>query len=268
MNPAHSRGEIELHRKPHNRPFGKRPRSVEPCGRAALWAGLAALALLPCAMAQSPAPRFVVVLDAAHGGNDPGAKILSKSGGTEPEKDITLALSVKLRSLLAARGIAVVTTREADVNLDAQRRAEIANHAVAQVCLTLHASMSGSGVHLFLSSLTAAEPARFAAWRTAQAAWVEQSLELAGTLRSALVHAGTTVTLGRTALTTVDSMTCPAVAVEMAPDSRANGGRSLDDPDYQARMADALAAGLLEWKSIATAGKDRLPGTPEESRQP
>jgi hypothetical protein len=62
----------------------------------------------------------------------------------------------------------------------ANRRAEIANHANAQACLSLHASESGSGVHLFVSSLAPIEPTRFTPWRTAQAAWVTRSLALAG----------------------------------------------------------------------------------------
>ena len=195
----------------------------------------------------APAPRFVVVLDAAHGGDDPGARL---SNG-QPEKAFTLDLSVRLRSLLAARGIQVVTTRESDATVDLNRRAEIVNHANAQACLSLHASESGSGVHLFTSSLAHTQPTRFAAWKTAQSAWVPRSLALAGVLNSALLHAGMTVTLGRTTLLAVDSMTCPAVAIEIAPErgsgQTANAG--LDDPGYQARVAEALAAALVEWRS-------------------
>ena len=193
-----------------------------------------------------PPPRFVVVLDAAHGGDDPGGKL-----SDQPEKAFTLALSVKLRSLLGARGIQVVTTRESDSNLDVNRRAEIANHANAQACLSLHATETGAGVHLFTSSLPPAPSTRIPAWKTAQAAWVTRSLALAGVLNSALQQAGIPVMLGRTALPEVDSMTCPAIAVEVAPD-QAQGGDAkteLDDPDYQARVAEALAAALLEWKT-------------------
>ena len=68
--------------------------------------------------------------------------------------------------------------------------------ANAQACLSLHGSESGSGVHLFVSNLAPVQPARFAAWKTAQAAWVTRSLALAGTLNSALLHAGMSVTLG------------------------------------------------------------------------
>jgi N-acetylmuramoyl-L-alanine amidase len=210
---------------------------------------LAAAATLAAAQAPpAPAARFVVVLDAAHGGDDPGARL---SGG-QSEKNFTLALSIRLRSLLAARGIAVVTTRESDATLDPNRRAEIANHANAQACISLHAAESGSGIHLFASSLPPAEPARFAPWKTAQAAWVTRSLALAGVLNSGLLHSGSAVTLGRTSLPAVDSMTCPAVAVEVAPERAAGKPKSaLSDPSYQTRVATALAAALLEWRNEA-----------------
>jgi N-acetylmuramoyl-L-alanine amidase len=207
---------------------------------------------LPAAAQQAPpasAARFVVVLDAAHGGNDPGGRLASG----QAEKTASLALSVRLRSLLAARGIQVVTTRESDAAVNANRRAEIANHANAQACMSLHAAESGSGVHLFVSSLAPAPASRFVAWETAQAAWVTQSLALAGVLNSTLLHTGMNVTLGRTALLAVDSMACPAVAVEISPERDSSGKVTArpDDAAYQARVAAALAAAVLEWRTEA-----------------
>jgi N-acetylmuramoyl-L-alanine amidase len=212
-------------------------------------AGLAGAPVTAQPAPAAPQARFVVVLDAAHGGDDGGGHLANN----QLEKSITLALSVRLRSLLGARGIQVVTTRESDATVAPNRRAEIANHAAAQACLSLHASESGSGLHLYTSSMTPAAPARFAAWKTAQAGWVTRSMALAGVLNSALLHAGMGVTLGRTTLPAIDSMTCPAVAVEIAPERSADHKitAGLDDPQYQARVAVALAAALLEWRTEA-----------------
>lgn len=213
------------------------------------------VAMSACAVAlahaQSSASRFVVVLDAAHGGDDAGAHL-----GSEAEKDYTLAFSVRLRSLLMARGFTVVMTRESDDAIEPDRRAEIADHANAQACLSLHAAEGGTGVHLFASSLAPVQDARFLAWKTAQASWILRSLSLAGVVNSALSHATVPVTLGRTALPGIDSMTCPAVAIEIAPNRSPDASESarLDDPDYQARVADALAAALVEWRSQAPEG--------------
>ncbi|MGC1462119.1 MAG: N-acetylmuramoyl-L-alanine amidase [Terracidiphilus sp.] len=216
-----------------------------------------ALALAIPALAQAPpapANRFVVVLDAAHGGDDSGGTLKDQSGAANPEKIITLALSVRLRSLLAARGISVVTTRESDTTVDDNRRAEIANHAKPQACLSLHATASGSGIHIFASSLAPSQPSSIVAWKTAQAAWVTRSLALAGDLNSALLHAGMTVTIGRTALSTIDSMACPAIAIEIAPEIASQNAQPVnpDDTGYQTRVAQALAAAILEWRSNAS----------------
>jgi len=46
-------------------------------------------------------------------------------------------------------------------------------------------------------------------------------------------------------------MTCPAIAIEVSPDhAQGSDARTeLDDPGYQAQVAEALAAALLEWKT-------------------
>jgi N-acetylmuramoyl-L-alanine amidase len=69
------------------------------------------------------------------------------------------------------------------------------------------------------------------------------------------------VTLGRTALIAVDSMTCPAVAIEIAPERAPNGKVTAepDDPDYQARIAATLAAAVLEWRADAGHPEARQP---------
>ena len=223
------------------------------------------------AVAAAPrVPRFVVLLDAAHGGEDSGARL----AGSTAERAVTLAVSVRLRSLLAARGLAVVTTREGNVDLSGDQRAQVANHANAAACVSLHASETGSGVHIFVSSLEPREQTRFLAWKTAQAAFVARSLRLASVVNSAFEHGvsggGTDgtggvetdsgggaeagqipATLGRTALPGVDSMTCPAVAVELAPIRGADRKVTTEvtDERYQAQVADVLAAAILEWRT-------------------
>lgn len=204
-----------------------------------------------------PTPRFAIVLDAAHGGDDTGAHL--DSG--QLEKSANLVLSVRLRSLLTARGFQVITTREADSSVDLDHRAEVANHARAIACISLHSSESGSGVHLFASSLAPAQSSRFTPWKTAQAAWETRSLALAGAVNSALTQAGLNVTLGRIPLPGIESMTCPAIAVELGPvrNSDGNIANESDNPDYQAKVAAALAAALLEWRSDPNRTEARQP---------
>jgi N-acetylmuramoyl-L-alanine amidase len=58
-------------------------------------------------------------------------------------------------------------------------------------------------------------------------------------------------TLARASLPGVDSMACPAVAVEIAPLRGSDGTIVTDvtDAQYQAQIVEALAAALLEWKT-------------------
>jgi N-acetylmuramoyl-L-alanine amidase len=163
--------------------------------------------------------------------------------------------------LLTARGIQVITTRESDASVDLDRRAALANHANAAVCLSLHASENGSGVHLFASSLAPARPTRFLAWKSAQSSWITRSLALAGAVNSALTHAGLNVTLGRIPLQGVESMTCPALAIEIGPQRDSDNAITAepDNPDYQTRVAASLAAAVLQWRSDPARTEARQP---------
>lgn len=202
---------------------------------------------VPSPPAANVAPRFLVVLDAAHGGNDTGARIADRL----LEKDITLSLAMRLRSMLSAHGIGVVTTRDSDANPGPVARAETANHAQAAACLLIHATATGSGVHLYTSSLAPTPLSRFMPWQTAQSAYIPQSLRLSSEIDSALAHAEIPVSLGRTFLQPVDSLTCPTVAVEVAPLAAGATTKAtpLTDTGYQRAILDALTAALDEWRN-------------------
>ena len=202
---------------------------------------------VPSAARAQVQPQYVIVLDAAHGSSDIGARISDKL----PEKDLSLGFSIRLRQALAAHGIQVVTTRDADTTVSMLTRAETANHAFAAACLTLHATATGSGVHLFTSSLGPAPYSKFLPWQTAQSAYITQSLRLSSEINSALGHASVPVTLGRTSLQPMDSFACPAVAVEIAPLAGGNTTKAapLTDTDYQNKILDAITAALTQWKN-------------------
>jgi N-acetylmuramoyl-L-alanine amidase len=58
-------------------------------------------------------------------------------------------------------------------------------------------------------------------------------------------------TLGRASLPGMDSMTCPALAIEVAPIRGADRKvvTEVTDPQYQTQVVESLAAALLEWKT-------------------
>ena len=80
---------------------------------------------------------FVVVLDAGHGGKDPGA---TGSSEKKREKDINLAITLEVGRLLQnnQKGIKVVYTRKTDVFLELGQRANIANKEKADLFISIH----------------------------------------------------------------------------------------------------------------------------------
>jgi N-acetylmuramoyl-L-alanine amidase len=89
---------------------------------------------------EPPTPaRKVVVIDAGHGGKDPGAH-----GQEAHEKDITLAAAKALRDRLERTGrYQVVLTRDADVFVPLEDRVRIARRANADLFISLHADSGG-----------------------------------------------------------------------------------------------------------------------------
>jgi N-acetylmuramoyl-L-alanine amidase len=83
-----------------------------------------------------PAGRPIVVIDAGHGGRDPGATSVS---GDVAEKQLTLALANELRAKLLQRGrVRVAMTRTDDRYLTLEQRAGIARRLGASLYISLH----------------------------------------------------------------------------------------------------------------------------------
>jgi N-acetylmuramoyl-L-alanine amidase len=199
--------------------------------------------------------KTTIVLDAAHGGSDNGARI----SDSLHEKDVTLALALKLQTVLGSRGLTAVMIRTTDAadrpsttNPSAQAaltlddRAGTANHARGSACLLLHATNSGHGVHLFASELDGVmNEATVLPWSTAQAAWVLESVQLERKISETLRQSGVPRVAGKASIRPLDSLTCPAVVVELAPEN--DDENSVNDGAYQQRVAESIAAALDAW---------------------
>lgn len=93
--------------------------------------GIMLIGIDPCAEGKD----FVVVIDAGHGGHDPGA-----IGKTAKEKNINLSVALKLGNLIQknCKDVKVIYTRTRDVFVTLNRRAEIANNAKADLFISVH----------------------------------------------------------------------------------------------------------------------------------
>jgi len=84
--------------------------------------------------------KFVVVLDAGHGGKDPGNR-----GGGFKEKDIALSIILKIGAELEKdKNIKVVYTRDSDVFIPLEKRGKIANDAKADLFVSVHCNAHNS----------------------------------------------------------------------------------------------------------------------------
>jgi len=211
----------------------------------------------PLTVPFTPKPtRTLILIDPAHGGPDTGAHLPNDL----LEKDITLAFNNRLRALLSGNNFAVISTRTSDpaAAFTTDQRAEIANHDHPAVCLVLHATSSGSGIHLFTSSLTPPEhPPHILRWDTAQAASVPDSRLIANQIGVALLQAKLPVILGQASVPPLDNLICPAIAIELAPLANTTATPTpVSDPSYQQQAAEAIAAALTQWRTETAANAD------------
>ena len=96
--------------------------------------------------------EFVVVLDAGHGGKDPG-----NMGNGYKEKDIALSIILKIGAELEKyENIKVVYTRKSDVFVELFERGRIANEANADLFVSVHCNShnsQASGTETFVLGL-------------------------------------------------------------------------------------------------------------------
>lgn len=95
--------------------------------------------------AQKKADKFVLVLDAGHGGHDPGAK-----GVVKNEKVINLEVTQRLGKLIEdhyKNEVEVIYTRRDDRFLELHERANIANKADADFFISIHCNSARPGAY-------------------------------------------------------------------------------------------------------------------------
>jgi N-acetylmuramoyl-L-alanine amidase len=233
----------------------------------------------------------VVVIDPGHGGPEVGAA----GPGGHFEKDVTLAISRKLRGALAnSLGVQVFLTREGDQDVPLDDRAAIANNYKADLFLSIHCNASrasvarGSEVYFLSYQATDAESRRVATleglanapgtapgtevpagsdlglilWDMAQAAHLEESSALASRLQEDLAAVTGAEVRGvkQAPFRVLVGAAMPAVLVEVAFITNPEEEKLLASEAYQDKVVAALAQGVARYareRSVRAAGLDR-----------
>ncbi len=220
--------------------------------------------------AQTPTlSRNVIVLDPAHGGADTGARTRTpspKRTSLSPSPSASGRSSPPLA--LPSSPPATPTPPQPRPPFTSDQRAGIANHPHALACILIHATPSGSGVHIFTSTLPPdanPDPNAVLPWDSAQSAYLPLSLRLARQLGVSLLHSNIPPLLGHASIRPLDNLTCPAVAIEIAPLVLPDANPTLiSDATYQQHIAQAIVAALTAWRNEAA--PPTQPATPSTPR--
>jgi N-acetylmuramoyl-L-alanine amidase len=180
----------------------------------------------------SPRPRngrLVVVVDAGHGGKDPGAIGV---GGLK-EVDVILPIARQVEALLERQGVQVVMTRKDDYFVDLQPRVTMAERANADLFVSIHANSIGGrpdvqGVETYYYS---------SGGRLARS--IHNSILQATDAKDRGVRQARFYVLRKSSM--------PSVLVEVGFVTNRQEAAKLGSPDYQSQMAQAIARGILQY---------------------
>lgn len=184
--------------------------------------------------------RFLVAIDAAHGGTETGATL---PGGIA-EKDLTLAIARRLQAEFDKQGIATLMIRDGDSTLATEQRAIAANTARATLYVTVHVAAEGQGARIYTARMAppATERPQFLPWATAQSFFLDASRTAAGSIAAEFSKRQLPVAAYSALLPPLNNIAGAAVAIEVAP--LGNSLQTLSTPAYQQAISSAIVAGV------------------------
>ncbi len=178
----------------------------------------------------------LIVIDPGHGGHDNGCR-----GGDFSEKDISLAIALKLRTELESAGARVVMTRSTDVFIPLETRAKMANEIGADLFLSIHNNwVPNTSVSGTMSFYHNSEPScRALALCIYNAVTGVSGLQGRG--------ANSDRTLYANGLSVLRNCTVPSVLCEVAFLSNPADRNRLVNEEFQQKIAQALTDGLRSY---------------------
>lgn len=179
-----------------------------------------------------------IVIDAGHGGKDPGA--ISPNGTRE--KDVNLQIALKTQSLLESLGYNVIMTRSDDTFVDLYERARIANRNDADIFVSIHhnstLNKSINGLEILYCP------------RGQGTAKTEDQYPLADVVRKGIIASTKGADRGviqRPGLVVIRETNMPAVLVEVGYLSNAQEEARIRDVNYQNLVVQGLVNGIQNY---------------------
>lgn len=177
---------------------------------------------------------ITVVLDAGHGGAQPGCVI-----GTLQEKDIDMAITQQLKLRLEQMGFDVVMTRSSDEDIDLSERAEIANEAEGDCFVSIHCNSyedeSISGLECYY-------------YKSAEGKELAEAISRAAGDNDILtreIKEGNFQVLRETVM--------PSVLIEVGYMTNPEELKALASEPYQQTLAESIADGIADLMQVSSA---------------
>jgi len=181
-----------------------------------------------------PAPRpikqFTVIIDPGHGGQDPGA--IGLRG--QQEKDIVLSISLAVAKELEKQGIGVVLTRANDTFISLKGRVARAEAVNATIFVSIHANSMGMG---------RAEINGLETYHYSSGYGLAKSIHRSVLRRIDIADRR----IRRARFYVLRKSSMPSTLVEVGFVTGEKDNRNLANPRYRQRMAEAIAAGIIDY---------------------
>lgn len=176
--------------------------------------------------------KKLIVIDAGHGGKDPGAVFSSVY-----EKSLNLDIAKRLKKLLTAKGYEVIMTRTTDKFVELADRAEIANQKGADLFISIHNNSMPSGYSGVMTLYSARDiNEEFS------------SKDLATAIQTRMVKTLGTKDIGareRDNLVVLNKTTMPAVIVEVGCMSDAKELKELKKATFRQKAAKGIYEAIV-----------------------
>ena len=181
-----------------------------------------------------------IVIDAGHGGKDPGA--ISLNGFHE--KEISLSMAIQLQQKLIEQGYNVIMTRTDDTFVELYSRARLANEMNADLFISMHANSNINSSILGLEVLYC--PA------TSSELKLEDQFPFADRIYASILNSTRTPGRGvfkRPELVVLRETIMPAVIIEIGYLSNLQEESMVRDPGYQALVVQGILDGVNQYLS-------------------
>jgi N-acetylmuramoyl-L-alanine amidase len=174
-----------------------------------------------------PLEGVSLVLDAGHGGSDPGAQ-----RGDAQEKEMTLGIVNQLKKRLEANGAFITMTRSDDTFVSLEDRVKVTNLVMPKAFVSVHINALEStsdikGIETYFQT--------------------EQSRPLAEAIHNSLFTSLGVPNRGirKARFYVINHTSVPAILAEVGYISNKDEREKLISSDYQGKVADALAQGVI-----------------------